>query len=362
MCDIVEDVSKTRDDRQLYPTEKSLPESAVTTLQVDAGRPDPAAIERAAGILRLGGLVAFPTETVYGLGGNALNPESIARIFATKGRPAYNPLIAHCASTEAARRIASDWPDEAEVLAASFWPGPLTLVVPKAGSIPDEMTAGLPTVAIRVPSHPVALALLRATDFPLAAPSANRFTELSPTRAEHVLKGLGGGVDLVLDAGPTALGIESTVVDLTGPTPVLLRPGTIGVDSLEAALGRRLAAAVPRAGDEPRPAPGMLDRHYSPRARLVLHPSGDPAGLARRAEEAAGAGARTGAILLSPIETPSIHFTRILPAEPPGYAAQIYAALHDLDDAGCDLVFVEGVPPGPAWAGVRDRLSRAAQP
>jgi len=334
----------------------------VITLQVDARRPDPTAIEQAAGVLRLGGLVAFPTETVYGLGANALNPEAIARIFATKGRPAYNPLIAHCASTDAARRIVSRWPEEAEILASVFWPGPLTLVLPKARAIPDEMTAGLPTVAIRVPSHPVALALLRATGFPVAAPSANRFTELSPTRAEHVMKGLGGGVDLVLDAGPTPLGIESTVVDLAGPTPVLLRPGTIGVESLEAALRRPLEAAAARAGHEPRPAPGMLARHYSPRARLVLLPSGDLDGLTRRAEEAAGAGARTGAVLLSPLDTPSIHFTRILPPTPSGYAAEIYAALHELDDAGCELVFVEGVPTEPAWAGVRDRLSRAAEP
>src|SRR5690606_26507278 len=193
--------------------------------KVDPENPDPAIIHHAASLLRNGGLVAFPTETVYGLGANALDPGGVRRIFAAKGRPSFNRLIVHCAGISEARALAAEWPSGAEELGSTFWPGPLTLVLPKRPFVPDEVTAGLPTVALRVPGHPVAQALLHAAGIPIAAPSANPSSRLSPTRAEHVIKGLGERVDLVLDAGESPVGIESSVVDLSGPLPVLLRPG-----------------------------------------------------------------------------------------------------------------------------------------
>jgi L-threonylcarbamoyladenylate synthase len=332
----------------------------VSIVHIDPVDPAPEVIRRAADILRGGGLVAFPTETVYGLGGNALDPNAVARIFAAKQRPSYNPLIAHCASLSAARRLASSWPEAAQRLGTAFWPGPLTLVLPKRDLIPESMTAGLSTVAIRVPSHPVAMALLREADLPIAAPSANRFTELSPTRAEHVLKGMQGRVDLILDAGPTPLGIESTVVSLAGEVPLLLRPGTITKVELEEVLGMELALPAGWSAGEARPAPGTLDRHYSPRAALrVIEGGGDE--LRRQAAEAAGAGARVGALLLAPDSSRSIQISRVLAADPAGYARLLFASLHELDEAGCDVILVESPPAGPEWAGVRDRLSRAAR-
>src|SRR5919202_2722131 len=207
------------------------------TLPVDPEHPEPEPIARAAAVLKQGGLVAFPTETVYGLGANALDAAAVARIFAAKGRPAYNPLITHVADVAGARRLARHWPESAERLAAAFWPGPLTVVVPKRPEVPDAVTAGLDSVAVRVPAHPVALALLREAALPVAAPSANRSTQLSPTTARHVEQALGDRVDLILDGGPTRVGIESTVVDLTGDVPVLLRPGLLAARDLEPVVG-----------------------------------------------------------------------------------------------------------------------------
>ncbi len=206
-------------------------------LSVDAHAPQADRIARAAAVLRGGGLVAFPTETVYGLGALALDAAAVGRIFAAKGRPANNPVIVHIAETEQVSRIAAEWPEVAERLARRFWPGPLTLIVPRNANVPDVTTAGGPTVAVRVPAHPVALALLRAVGAPVAAPSANRSSELSPTLAEHVLRGLDGRIDLVLDGGPTTGGIESTVLDVSTSPPRLLRPGLIGPAELEAMVG-----------------------------------------------------------------------------------------------------------------------------
>ncbi len=194
-------------------------------LAVDPFSPEPERIARAAEVLRRGGLVAFPTETVYGLGANALDPNAVAGIFHAKGRPANNPVIVHVAEARDVLRVVADWPEIAERLAQRFWPGPLTLVLPKRAGVPDVVTAGGPTVAVRVPAHPVALALLRAVGVPIAAPSANRSTQLSPTRAEHVQRGLDGLIDLILDGGPTTGGLESTVLDVTTTPPRLLRPG-----------------------------------------------------------------------------------------------------------------------------------------
>jgi L-threonylcarbamoyladenylate synthase len=236
---------------------------------VDPAAPSAAALAEAARVLHGGGLVAFPTETVYGLGANALDASAVARIFAAKGRPANNPLIVHISETSQVQQVAADWPASAERLAERFWPGPLTLVLPKRDTVPEIVTARGPTVAVRVPAHPVAEALLRASGLPIAAPSANRSTELSPTRAEHVLGGLQGRIEMLLDGGPTSGGIESTVLDLTTIPPRLLRPGPIGVAELEAVIGSLARdAPIPVETSHALPSPGMMPRHYAPRTSL----------------------------------------------------------------------------------------------
>ena len=335
----------------------------VRYLTVDPERPDANIVRRAADVLRRGGLVAFPTETVYGLGANALDATAVAKIFSAKGRPSYDPLIVHVLNAAGARSVARAWPEAADRLAAAFWPGPLTLVVPKEAVVPDIVTAGLDTVAVRVPSHPVARAILEAASVPVAAPSANRFTEVSPTRAEHVARTLGDRVDLIIDGGPTTVGIESTVVDVSGERPTVLRPGTIPIPDLAAALGALdIAVATADSGAAtPRRSPGMLDRHYAPRARLQLFDDRSRGGAAHTAAEHAAAGDTVGAMLLTSLDTPVRH-ALAMPNDPAGYARALYHALHTLDAAGCDLIFVEAVPDTPAWAGVRDRLVRAAHP
>lgn len=336
----------------------------VSVVAVDPAAPDPAVIARAAAVIRAGGLVAIPTETVYGLAGNALDPAALARIFAAKGRPSHNPLIAHVASAEEARALAAEWPVMARELAARFWPGPLTLVLRRKATIPDALTAGLDTFGVRVPDHPVALALIRAAGVPLAAPSANRFTELSPVTAAHVRAGLGDRVDLILDAGRTRVGIESTVVDVSGATPVLLRPGTITRDELEAVVGPTGRSSTPVREDAPRPAPGMIARHYAPRARLVLvDPETVDAALREAVRRVAG-GARMGALTISgaPDRHGALHFARRAPADAAAYATALYDSLHAADAAGCEELLVERVPAGVAWDAVRDRLARASHP
>ncbi len=341
------------------------------TLVVDPGSPEPDRIERAARIIRRGGLVAFPTETVYGLGANALDESAVAGIYRAKGRPEYNPLIVHVVDAAAARSIVTAWPETAERLAAAFWPGPLTLVLPRHSRIPAIVSAGLPTVAVRVPAHPVALALLRAAGVPIVAPSANPSTAVSPTRAAHVVKGLGERVDLVLDGGRTGVGIESTVVSLVGSHPVILRPGTVSSAELRPLIGE-LGTPEGRShpGDEEvaaRPSPGMLDRHYAPRASVRLF---DPAGTRDALEHARRAAAqgrivcalvRDAAALAPAPEEDSPFRERVrMPADPAGYARELYATLHRMDDLGCQLLLVESVPDSPPWTAVRDRLARAA--
>ena len=333
----------------------------VRYLTVDPERPDAEIVRRAGELLRRGGLVAFPTETVYGLGANALDAHAVARIFAAKGRPTYDPLIVHVLNAGVARAVARDWPDAAERLARAFWPGPLTLVVPKRRMIPDIVTAGLDTVGLRVPSHPVARAILEAATVPIAAPSANRFSELSPTRAEHVERALGDRVDLIVDGGPTTVGIESTVVDVSGDRPVILRPGTIPSPELAAAIGALDIASSGGRDDstQPRRAPGMLDRHYAPRARLEVFSGGSRAASLIAAHAARGS--TVGALVLAPLDDSAARTVQ-MPNDPAAYARALYHALHTLDAAGCDVILVEAPPEGAAWAGVRDRLSRAAQP
>jgi L-threonylcarbamoyladenylate synthase len=321
------------------------------------GTRDPA-IARAAALLGQGKLVCFPTETVYGLGANALDPAAVHRIYEVKGRPPHNPLIVHVHDAAAAQRLVTSWPDAADRLAKKWWPGPLTIVLPKAREVPPEVTAGLPTVALRVPAHPVALALLRAAGVPVAAPSANLSGEVSPTTAAHVERSLGDQIPMILDAGPTNIGIESTVIDLSGPSPVLLRPGMVSREEIEREIGP--VALAPRIEDAgaPRPAPGMLDRHYAPKARVVLF-SG--ATEARDAITTARQGGGRVAALVRTVQLNGVDAIERLPEEADGYARGLYGALHRLDEGGPAVILVERAPAGAAWEGIRDRLERAAR-
>ncbi|HRQ78618.1 MAG TPA: L-threonylcarbamoyladenylate synthase [Gemmatimonadaceae bacterium] len=330
-------------------------------VRVDAAAPAQETIARAAAIIRDGGLVAMPTETVYGLAGNALDAASIARIYAAKGRPSHNPLIAHVADAAQAQALAAEWPEMARALAARFWPGPLTLVVRRKALVPSALTAGLDTFGVRVPDHPVALALIRAAGVPLAAPSANRFTEVSPVTAAQVARGLGAAVDLILDAGHTRVGIESSVVDVSGGRPTLLRPGMITQDELEAVVGPLSRHRGAAREDAPRPAPGMVARHYAPRARVTLVPSESlTAAIAGARQD--DAAATIGCIVHTQAPPADLAFARQLPAAPGGYASALYDALHDADAAGCTALVIEDVPADAAWDAIRDRLARAAHP
>jgi L-threonylcarbamoyladenylate synthase len=327
-------------------------------LTVDAEHPSPTAIAAAAEVIRQGGLVAFPTETVYGLGADALSELAVRRIFAAKGRPAYNPIIAHVASVEHARTLVTRWPESADHLAAAFWPGPLTLVLPRAPMVPLALTAGRNTVAVRMPSHPVALALIRAADRAVAAPSANRFTELSPTTADHVARSLGDRVEMILDGGATHVGIESTVIDLSGEAPVLLRPGTLARTVIEAALGVPVRDPAPVShAAEARASPGMIERHYAPRARVILVDSSSLRVAIKRERQSA----RVGALVITS-EASGASSVQQLAADPLGYAQALYASLHALDEDGCSVIVVERPPQTSEWAGVNDRLRRASHP
>ena len=296
-------------------------------------------VEQAARILRSGGLVAFPTETVYGLGADAANDEAVRRVFAAKGRPADHSLIVHFAAPEDAARWAARWSDDAEKLAAAFWPGPLTLIVPKAAHVSDVVTGGHSTVGVRVPDHPVAQSLLRSFGGGLAAPSANRFGQVSPTTAAHVAIELADRVDLILDGGACRVGVESTIVDLSGETPRLLRPGGVSLESLEATLERPVSIG----GDTA--APGTLPSHYAPRARVLAVAAEDLQSTLAR-EAASGAVVRELA----------------LPADPAAAARALYAALRELDEVGVDVAVVALPDPSGLGRAVADRLLRAAAP
>jgi L-threonylcarbamoyladenylate synthase len=329
-------------------------------LPVDPECPATDTIARAAAVLRRGGLVAFPTETVYGLGADARNAAAIARVFAAKGRPATNPLIVHMARWQDVLVIAAEWPETAARLAQRFWPGPLTLVLHRRDFLPAAVTAGGPTVAVRVPAHPVAQALLKAAQLPIAAPSANPSTHVSPTRAEHVLRGLDGRIDMVLDAGSTAGGLESTVLDVTTTPPRLLRPGLISPGEIEALIGpiHRQVEPITATQDQPRHSPGLGSRHYAPRAVLECVEGDGRLRVKALAEQ----GLRVGWLPLggaTGAATPWV-VALSLPAEPASYAGQLYAALHTLDAAGVDRIVVALPPHGEAWLAVHDRLRRAS--
>lgn len=316
-----------------------------------------AAVQEAVAVLRRGGLVAFPTETVYGLGANAFDESAVARIFAAKGRPSFNPLIVHLATADSLSSVASEVSPLSRRLAEAFWPGPLTLVLPRAPAVPAIVAAGLSTVGVRVPAHPVAHALLAAFGLPIAAPSANAFTRVSATTAAHVVAQLAAVVDLVLDGGAATVGIESTVVDATGERAVLLRPGAVSVAAIERVVGPVHRSSVAAAGTAPRPAPGMIDRHYAPRTPLVAFPTAERAAVERHLVAASRHGA-TGLVAFD--VAGSAASCRIeMPRDPLGYARELYAALHQLDEAGCTIGFVEAIPDDVAWEAIADRLRRA---
>ena len=315
----------------------------------------PAGIAQAVALLRDGELVGFPTETVYGLGADAGNADAVRRIFAAKGRPADHPVIVHLAAADDAAQWARAVPAGARALAAAFWPGALTIILPRAAHVSDIVTGGQDSVGLRVPSHPIARRLLAAFGGGIAAPSANRFGRISPTTAAHVVEDLGEAVALTLDGGPCAVGIESTIVAFTGDVPMLLRPGGIGVDRLEAVLGRSLRAAD---GSAPR-ASGTLASHYAPRTPAQMVAAG-----ALHAEIALLAGHDERlAVLARTVARPDTFDDVWLraPIEPAGYAHDLYANLRTLDAANADVILVEAVPDEPAWLAVRDRLARAAR-
>ncbi|HZU85031.1 MAG TPA: L-threonylcarbamoyladenylate synthase [Polyangiaceae bacterium] len=327
---------------------------------VERDAPAGRAVTEAAEALRAGRLVALPTETVYGLGARAFDERAIALVFAAKGRPTHHPLILHVLDERQARELAARWPDAASRLAGAFWPGPLTLVVDRAAHVPASVAGGGASIAVRAPAHPVARALIAALGEPIAAPSANRYQGLSPTAASHVVRQLGDAVDLVLDGGPCSAGIESTVVDVRGPTARVLRPGAVGLDALRRVLGA-VEARIERAGaEEPRAAPGMDARHYAPRAPLHLV-AGGPELASRAARSLASGDRRVGVVLCGASAAPEPRLLlRVLPAEPAPYARLLYGTLHDLDESGVDAIVVQAVPGGDAWWAVADRLRRAA--
>jgi L-threonylcarbamoyladenylate synthase len=295
-------------------------------------------IKKAADIIRAGGLVVFPTETVYGLGANALDAAAVRRIFALKGRPPNSPLIVHVASVEHAREFTAEWPDAAEKLAREYWPGPLTIVAPKRSIIPDEVTAGFPTVGLRMPRHPVALELLREAGVPIAAPSANRFTQLSPTTTQHVRDAFGDETPFLLDGGPCEVGLESTVIAITKDGLEVLRPGMAFVED---------AVAAGEVGEAAHRSPGQHKKHYSPRTRVLLVHNG------RLPETGRGA-----YLWLAHKAHASVVVQ--MPAEPEAYAAQLYMRLHEVDRDGWDWIAVELPPDTREWSAIRDRLKRAA--
>jgi L-threonylcarbamoyladenylate synthase len=316
----------------------------------------PEALTHAAEVIRAGGLVAFPTETVYGLGADALSAAAVARIFEAKERPRGNPLIVHVADATALDEVAVRVTDRAREVVASFWPGPLTLVLDRAAAVPLITTGGLDTVAVRVPAHPVAQALIRAAGRPLAAPSANRSGRPSPTRAPHVLEDLGGRIELILDGGSTSVGLESTVLDMTTEPPTLLRPGGVTLEQLEAHLGRvRLATGDDEAAGR---SPGLRFRHYAPRAKVVLIEAG-------AGEEAVASwldGGKSVALMAQRsvgLDRPGLR-VRLMPVDLEAYARELFEALRDLDATGVDAIFVEGIAEVGLGRAIMDRLRRAA--
>jgi L-threonylcarbamoyladenylate synthase len=317
-----------------------------------------AAVQRAVALLRNGEVVALPTETVYGLAANAFAPEAVKKIYEAKGRPAVNPIICHVASSDLARRCVSEWPAIAEKLSHAFWPGPLTLVLPRSNAIPDIVTGGGQTVGIRWPAHPFMQAVIRACDFPLAAPSANLSTQLSPTTAEHVSSQLAGRIPLIVDGGPSLVGIESTVLDITEPVPRLLRPGMIHEEALLALTGQLTSGAT--AGILR--SPGLLQKHYAPRASLVVLKWRDDSDL-RSQLAIAGLSSSKACVIAHTAIPGGSGFLRVavMPREAEAYARALYAELHKCDGLAARAIIVEALPDSANWHALADRLTRAAE-
>jgi L-threonylcarbamoyladenylate synthase len=320
------------------------------------------AVQHASALLRAGDVVALPTETVYGLAANALDAKAVAKIFQIKGRPSHNPIIVHVAGNEMARDCVENFSEMAEKCSRAFWPGPLTLVLPRADKIPDPVTAGGGTVGMRWPAHPFMQAVIRECGFPLAAPSANLSNQISPTNAEHVRVQLVGKISLIVDGGQSQVGIESTVLDLTVSPPKILRPGMIHAGALAAVCGKiQNAESGKQKAETTLRSPGMLEKHYSPKARLVVLKWCDNSDLSAQLS--------TFNLQLSTIHI--IAHTRIpvglgvadvsvIPHDAEAFARALYAELHRCDDAGAKLIIVEAPPDSPEWGGIADRLRRAA--
>jgi len=318
-----------------------------------------AAVRQASDLLRSGQVVALPTETVYGLAANAFDASAVSKIFEIKGRPARNPIIVHIASLDLARICVSAWPSLADKLARSFWPGPLTLVLPRSKAIPDIVAAGGSTVGVRWPNHPFVQAVIRECGFPLAAPSANLSNQLSPTNASHVQKSLGDKIHLIVDGGQSQVGIESTVLDVTATPPRLLRPGMIHEQALLAVTGELTLGFGD--SEEILKSPGLLQKHYSPRAKLVVLSWRDDVDLRNQISDFRFQISNLNVIAHSRI--PSGHDldrVSVIPHDPEAFARALYAELHQCDEAGADVIIVEAVPETDEWRAIADRLKRAA--
>lgn len=345
-------------------------------LRVDRERPDPEVIAEAAAALREGKLVAFPTETVYGLGANAMDPAAVQKIFDAKGRPSTDPLIVHIAHVGQVNQCAASFPAGARKLALTFWAGPLTIVLPKKPVVPDLVTAGLPTVALRAPAHRVARALMEIAGIPVAAPSANRFSRPSPTTATHVAADLDGRIDLLLDGGPTDIGLESTIVDFSVDPPVVRRPGGITFEQIHSLVPEVVTREGRGDAAEAQAAPGQLTKHYAPEAELTLYEGPPAAVVARLAADArteAARGARVGILApeddltaLAPLIAPAASAGRI-EVRPYGSRAdveragrELFAALRELDASGVSVILATSLGTGGLASAIRDRLMRAA--
>jgi L-threonylcarbamoyladenylate synthase len=319
------------------------------------------AVRHTAELLRAGGVVALPTETVYGLAANALDENAVAKIFQIKGRPALNPIIVHVASNEMAQACVAQWPDLGEKFSKAFWPGPLTLVLPRAEKIPAIVTAGGETVGVRWPSHPFIQAVIRECGFPLAAPSANLSNQISPTNAEHVRAQLAGKIPLIVDGGQSQVGIESTVLDLTVSPPRVLRPGMIHAESLAAVCGAIQNSRFKIIQDSTLRSPGLLEKHYSPKAKLLVLNWRDDAELKFKVQHSKFKIENCFVIAHTRIPAgENFADVCVMPHDAEAFARALYAELHRCDAAGAKLIIVEATPETSEWSGIADRLRRAA--
>jgi L-threonylcarbamoyladenylate synthase len=329
-------------------------------LHISPQEPESELIKRAADVLRAGGLVAFPTETVYGLGADVLNLDAVKKVFEAKGRPSDNPLIVHIAAAKQLEDIVDEMPDKGKTLADTFWPGPLTLVMKRTILISDLVTAGLDTVAVRMPNHPVALALVRALGEGIVGPSANLSGRPSPTTAQHVFDDLHGRVEVILDAGPSMIGLESTVVDVTVEPPSILRLGGLTQEQIEECIGK---VELGTGGELARRSPGTRHRHYAPRASVLLVRAGDVDAFARLVQTHRQLGEKVGCIVNSPLlaKLESGDYFRVLPSSMDILARYLFRTLRELDGLGLDVIIVEGVEEEGLGATIMDRLRRASE-